>query len=213
MWDELLKDDVMRDILSALYFLREATPFELGKVTEHSPATITRRLNELVKAGLIPEPIEDTSTGRLRRFYKAPSTEFYKYFTHFLLEMFRGRENELHHFMIDQLLKIFNIPLKYERDLIDVLESAKNPTVILLGYLLGYWDLIEDEDGKEKIVVTNAAIETLKNLYKTLIAQYIEALILIDENEAKEFIHSILKTKFGIEISKQELTSKKITNE
>jgi len=46
MWDEIIGDDVTRDILSALYFLGEATPYELSKVTGHNLVIIRLQLSE-----------------------------------------------------------------------------------------------------------------------------------------------------------------------
>jgi len=183
MWDEIIGDEVMRDILSALYFLGEATPFELGKVTGHNPATITRRLQRLRELGIISDPIEDSSTGRLRRIYKAPPLEeFYLYFKHYLMESFRGQERTLHNFILDQLFRIFNLPHKTERDVEDVLKTSKNPTWILVGLELGYWKL---EDNK--LVVTDEAIETLKDLYEELLERYFFSLWLLDAERAFNF--------------------------
>lgn len=175
MWDEIIGDEVIRDVLSALYFLGEATPYELSKVTGHNSATIIRRLNELVKKGIIEEPIEDTSTGRLRKIYKAPSEDFYNNFRYYLRESFRGREAELNNFMLNELFRIFDLPHRIERDVEDVLRTCKNPTWILLGIDLGYWKL---EDNK--LVVTDEAINLLKKLYCEAIERNFYPLVLLD---------------------------------
>lgn len=202
MIDEILEDEVMRDIVSALYFLGEASPFELGKYTNHSPATITRRLQKLVEWGIIPPPEEDTSTGRLKRIYKRPSNEFYRYFTHFLYESFKHNEEQLHNFMINEMIRLFNIPLRWERNLEEILEVAKNPTTILLGLILGYWDVEDD-----KLKVTPQAVEHLKSLYKEAVYRHIQGLRLIDEEEALKFILKVLKKDFGLEFTDEQIKS------
>lgn len=204
MIDEIINDEVMRDVLSALYYLNEATPFEISKVTGHSSATVTRKLQKLVEWGIIPPPIEDTSTGRLRRIYKRPDDEFYKYFKHFLYQIYKENESEFHNFMINKMYQIFNIPYQWERDLYDALESSKSPTIILIGQIIGYWDV---EDNKLK--VTPHAIEHLKHLYKEYIRYYIEALALIDEEETLNFLITLLEKKFGVEIPRDLLAKVK----
>ncbi len=64
-------DEVDLEILCALYFLKKATAFEISKYTGLSRGQVSSRLKFLVDKGILSEPKEFSSEGRLRKIYTA----------------------------------------------------------------------------------------------------------------------------------------------
>jgi len=189
MWNEIFEDPAYVDILAALYYVGEATAFDLSKITKHKAATISRKLQELVKMGVLSEPVEDTSRGRLRKIYYAPSSEFYDRFKFFLHERVQEtQKDKLTQFMLEQLTYIFDLPHQKERDILEILEEYKQPTVILLGELNGWWKFEED-----RLIVTDEAIEYLENLYAYWIERYWVELKKLNSKKAERLLGEIIE--------------------
>lgn len=93
-------DELDLELLAILYYKGEATATDLekeleGKITK---AGISKRLKWLVEHGYLEKPIDDISTGKLRRIYKAPAKEKLK---DIFLEWYK---NEIYEPIIDEFL-------------------------------------------------------------------------------------------------------------
>ncbi|RLI77598.1 hypothetical protein DRP07_12020 [Archaeoglobales archaeon] len=65
-------DDIDLKLLTALYYLREGTAFDLSNLTGITRGTASKRLRDLTEVGILREPEIDISTGKLRKVYKTP---------------------------------------------------------------------------------------------------------------------------------------------
>ncbi len=93
-------DEVDLELLSALYYLKQATATDLEKEFrgDITKAGISKRLKWLVSAGYLEEPEIDISTGKLKKLYGSPDREKLKTA---LLEWYK---REIYDPMIDDFL-------------------------------------------------------------------------------------------------------------
>jgi len=171
-------DEIDLELLSMLYYLGKATATDLekeAKVTgaiDLTKAGISKRLKWLTEKGYLTKPIDDISTGKLKRIYKAPSKEKLKS-AH--LEWYTA---EIYNPMIDEFLteeqaeqarkeeppekafkddRITTLSLKSAEELKKLRKgvSLKEAVEILEGYseLFSYemFDLITIKDGIVKL--------------------------------------------------------------
>jgi DNA-binding Lrp family transcriptional regulator len=128
-------DELDLELLSALYYLEQATATDLEKelASVLSKAGISKRLKWLVEKGYLEEPEIDISTDKLKKIYKAPSKDKLKaIFLRYFLRQFEGDSYEIHE--IEEFITDSEHPLHefYKNIITRTLSSIPATTLRLL---------------------------------------------------------------------------------
>ena len=196
------------EILSSLCYIDEGTAFKIGNKLGLSKATVSDRLKWLVEQGYLQPPIEDTSTGRLRKLYRPPSK---KVVFELLKEYYNQKKGvdpkAFKDFIIEEVIRhAYGLDFNDLLDWLDI-DSALTYAFNDKYYYLLAWDVlglveVEEEDNVKFVKLTKKGFEEVKSYYVMIIEFYLSELEEFSRDAYNDFIKQLC-SKSGEDLKRE----------